>query len=162
MGFLGGAGDKEPSCQFRRRKRHGFDPWVRKIPWRGAWQPTPAFLPGESHGQRSLAGYSPWGRKNRTWLKQLSTLLTQKQWCWALDGCRGWQINNQLCWQSHHWLIMGLFWFLMAVGCLRLEMWEACTLLEKADFRWINKKITRNFFTWTPLYYLSNGINASI
>ena len=42
--------------------RQGFDPWVRKIPWR-AWQPTPAFLPGESHGQRSLAGYSPQGRK---------------------------------------------------------------------------------------------------
>ena len=37
----------------------GFDPWVRKILWRRAWQPTPVFLPGESHGQRSLAGYSP-------------------------------------------------------------------------------------------------------
>ena len=37
----------------------GFDPWVGKIPWRRAWQPTPVFLPGESHGQRSLAGYSP-------------------------------------------------------------------------------------------------------
>ena len=35
----------------------------RKIPWRRAWQPTPIFLPGESHGQRSLAGYSPWGHK---------------------------------------------------------------------------------------------------
>ena len=35
----------------------GFDPWVREIPWRRAWQPTPVFLPGESHGQRSLAGY---------------------------------------------------------------------------------------------------------
>ena len=40
-----------------------FDPQVRKIPWRRAWQPTPVFLPGESHGQRSLVGYSPWGRK---------------------------------------------------------------------------------------------------
>ena len=37
--------------------------WVRKIPWRGKWQPTPVFLPGKSHGQRSLVGYSPWGRK---------------------------------------------------------------------------------------------------
>ena len=51
---------KESTCQCRR---HGFDPWVRKIPWRRKWQPTPAFLPGESHGQRSLAGYSPWGPK---------------------------------------------------------------------------------------------------
>ena len=43
--------------------RPGFDSWVGKIPWRRAWQPTPVFLPGEPHGQRSLAGYSPWGRK---------------------------------------------------------------------------------------------------
>ena len=39
------------------------DPWVGKIPWRRKWQPTPVFLPGESHGQRSLVGYSPWGYK---------------------------------------------------------------------------------------------------
>ena len=44
-------------------RRHRFDSWVRKIPWRRAWQPTPVFLPGESYGQRSLVGYSPWGRK---------------------------------------------------------------------------------------------------
>ena len=41
----------------------GFNPWVGKIPWRKKWQHTPVFLPGESHGQRSLAGYSPWGFK---------------------------------------------------------------------------------------------------
>ena len=40
-----------------------FDPWVGKIPWRRKWQPTLEFLPGESHGQRSLAGYRPWGRE---------------------------------------------------------------------------------------------------
>ena len=44
-------------------RRCGFDPWVGKIPWKRAWQPTPVFLPGKSHGQRSLAGYSPWGHK---------------------------------------------------------------------------------------------------
>jgi len=43
--------------------RHRFDPWVRKTPWRRAWQPTPVFLPGESQGQRSLASYSPRGHK---------------------------------------------------------------------------------------------------
>ena len=42
--------------------KYRFDPCVRKILWRRAWRPTPVFLPGESHGQRSLAGYSPWGR----------------------------------------------------------------------------------------------------
>ena len=49
--------------QCRRCKRRGFDPWVGKILWRRKWQPTPVFLPGESHGQRSLVGYSPQGCK---------------------------------------------------------------------------------------------------
>ena len=40
-----------------------FDRWVGKIPWERKWQPTPVFLPGEPHGQRSLVGYSPWGPK---------------------------------------------------------------------------------------------------
>ena len=63
MGFPGGASGKEPTCQHRKHKRPRFDPWVGKIPWRRAWQPTPVFLPRESHGQRSLVGYSPQGRK---------------------------------------------------------------------------------------------------
>ena len=63
MGFPGGASGKEPTCQCERCKIHGFDPWVGKIPWKRAWQPTPVFFPGESHGQRSLAGYSPWGHR---------------------------------------------------------------------------------------------------
>ena len=44
-------------------ERPGFDPWVGKIPWKRKWQPTPVLLLGKSHGQRSLIGYSPWGRK---------------------------------------------------------------------------------------------------
>ena len=55
----GGASGKEPTCQCRRCKRHGFNPWVRKIPWKRARQPTPVFLPGEFHGQRILVGYGP-------------------------------------------------------------------------------------------------------
>ena len=50
----------EPAHQCRRCKRHGLDLWVGKILWRRAWQPSPVFLSGESHRQRSLAGYSPW------------------------------------------------------------------------------------------------------
>ena len=51
---------KESTCQCRRR---GFDPWSGEIPWRRKWQPPPVFLPGKLYGQRSLAGYSPWGCK---------------------------------------------------------------------------------------------------
>ena len=48
-----------------------FNPWVGKIPWRRKWQPIPVFLPGESHGQRSLVGYSPQGRKESDMTEQL-------------------------------------------------------------------------------------------
>ena len=61
---------KESACQCRR---HGFNPWVRKIPWRRKWQPTLVFLPGKSHGQRRLEGYSPWGRKQLDITEQSST-----------------------------------------------------------------------------------------
>ena len=63
MGFSGDTSEKEFACQCRRCERHRVNPWAGKIPWRRAWQPTPVFLPGESHGQRGLAGYSPQGRK---------------------------------------------------------------------------------------------------
>ena len=58
--------------------RPGFDPWVGKIPWRRGWQPTPIFLPiifhrDNPHGQRCLAGYKPWGRKESDMTEQLST-----------------------------------------------------------------------------------------
>ena len=59
--FTLGSSGKEPSCQSRGCKRCEFDPWARKMPWRRAWQLTPVFLPGESHGQRSLTSYGPWG-----------------------------------------------------------------------------------------------------
>ena len=54
-------------------KRRRFSPRVGKIPWRRAWKPTPVFLPGESHGQRSLVGYSPWGHTDTDMTEQLST-----------------------------------------------------------------------------------------
>ena len=59
---------KKPSCQCRRHKRLRFNPWVGKIPWGRAQQPTPV-LPGTSHGQRSLVGYSSWGcRVGHNWI----------------------------------------------------------------------------------------------
>ena len=61
--FPGDLAVKTICLQGRRGRRCGFDPWVGKIPCRRAWRPTPLFLPRESHGQRSLKGYSPWGCK---------------------------------------------------------------------------------------------------
>ena len=51
---------KASACQYRRQE---FEPLSGKIPWKRKWQPTPAFLPGEFHGQRSLVDCSPWGHK---------------------------------------------------------------------------------------------------
>ena len=65
-GFPGGSvvKKKKKIClQCRRHWRDGFNPWMEKIPWKRRWQPTPVFLPGKSHGQKSLAEYSPWGHK---------------------------------------------------------------------------------------------------
>ena len=61
-----------------RRQETGFDPWVGKVSWRNAQQPTGVFLPGESHGQRSLQGYSPWGCKESDTAERL-TLLSCRQ-----------------------------------------------------------------------------------
>ena len=58
-GFPGGPSGKEPTCQSRRHKICEFDLWIRKILWRRVWKPTPVFLPGEPHGQKSLVGYGP-------------------------------------------------------------------------------------------------------
>ena len=69
-----------PMLPMQEMQRHSFDLWVRKIPRRGAWQPAPVFLPGKSHGQSSLLGYSPWGHNEldmtkatkhaHTWVEQ--------------------------------------------------------------------------------------------
>ena len=83
-GFPGGASGKDHICQGRRCKRLGFYPWAGKIPWRRAWQPIPVFSPGESQGQRSLVGYSPWVTKSWTWLKLLSM-------CAHMYGYQGWE-----------------------------------------------------------------------
>ena len=77
-----------------------FQPWVRKIPWRREWLPTPVFLPEKSHGQRSLAGYSPWGcKKHKLMTKPLPPPLNgeprYKTWhTWSNDFQQGCQVHS--------------------------------------------------------------------
>ena len=75
VGLPGWLSGKECTWQCRRHWRPGFNPCVRKSPWRWEWQPTPVFLPGKSCGQRSLAIYNPYGFKelDRTWWLSLHT-----------------------------------------------------------------------------------------
>ena len=77
LGFPGGISGKESAYQCRRHRRRGFNLWVRKIPWRKKWQPTPVFLPGESHGQRDRGAWQATANritKSQTQLKWLSTV----------------------------------------------------------------------------------------
>ena len=67
--FLGGASGKESVCQCRSHNRCGFNPYLGKIPGSRKWQLAPVLLPGKFRGQRSLAGYSPWGcRVRHNWV----------------------------------------------------------------------------------------------
>ena len=84
QGLSGGSDGKQSAWS------PGFCPWVRKIPWRREWLPTPAFLPGEFHGQRRLVGYSPWGRKKSDTTERLTfSLFTIALFCkpiWERGG----------------------------------------------------------------------------
>ena len=73
MGFPRGSAGEESTCNAGRPR---FDPWVGKVPWRRKWQPTPVFLPGESHGQRNLTDYSPWGHKELDTTERLTLSLS--------------------------------------------------------------------------------------
>ena len=85
---------EESACQCSFCKRCGFEPWVRKIPWSKKWQPTPLFLPKKSHGERKLAGYSPWGCKTLNTTERLS-IYTLKQ-DWAICSSQLWTIFSHL------------------------------------------------------------------
>ena len=90
-GFLGGSGSKKIYLKWRKP---GFNPWVVECPWRREWKPTPVFLPGEFHGQRSLVGYIPWLTKSwaQHWLTlslflHIYTLHMCVHMCMCVCGC---------------------------------------------------------------------------
>ena len=107
--------------------RWGFDPWVGKIPWRRKWQIAPVFLPGKSYGQRSLAGYSPWGhsptRLSNLHMDWLGTLLKFK-----------WEIGPL------HWILYYVYCILYTFKCIR--KWSStrvrgCLHFAQGDLGWI-------------------------
>ena len=138
LGFPCWLSAKESTCQCRR---HGFDPWVRKIPWRRKWQLTPVFLPRKSHEQRSLAGYSPWGSK------RVGRDLATKQPPFGKNGCRIHMIFlyyflqldiNLQCSQNkkfnwiHHLTIFKCVFFFKALKerTLAFALWQFLALVE--------------------------------
>ena len=95
FGFLGGS-DSRVYLQCGRTR---FNPWVGKIPWRRKWQPAPVFLPGKSHGWRSLVGYSPWGCKESDTTERLHYNLFSYLFYWWNLGCLQFSVavNNCIC-----------------------------------------------------------------
>ena len=89
MDFPGGLDDKESACNAGGPR---FNPWVRKIPWRKEWLPTPVFLPGELHGPSSLEGYNPWGRQESDMTECLTPWLRTR---WGYLGCVWWVAMNK-------------------------------------------------------------------
>ena len=115
--FPGGSDGKRMCLQCRRPR---LDPWVRKIPWRRKWQPTPVFLPGKSHGWRSLAGYSPWGHMESDAIEQLHFFTSSWVWCdfgqpiyqsSGLCSC----VAGELAWHVLLWNLLPLAWILVSV-----------------------------------------------
>ena len=121
------------SASYCRRCR--FSSWIGKTPWRRKWHPTPVFLPGKFHGQRSLAGYSPWGCKSQTRLSDWTTTYIYfavphslwnlsyltKDWTWALhsESMQSWPLGYQF--PSMH------FFFFLAALC---SMWDFSSLIR--------------------------------
>ena len=116
--FNDGTSGKESTCQCRRHKRCGFDARVGKIPWRRKWQPTPGFSPGKSHGQRSLAGYSPRGHKESS-MTEHSTARSQIQFTGDFPG--GLEVDSVLPLQGAQvWYFWG-----------ELRFWERHSVAKK-------------------------------
>ena len=107
-GFSGGSVGKESACQCRSPRRHRFDAWVRKISWRRKWKPSPVFLSGESHAQRSLLSYSPRGQKesdmtenSRRIRVREGDVTTERMWKAAIlfgSKMEGWTTSQGMWW----------------------------------------------------------------
>ena len=109
LGFPGGSAVKNLLPR-RSHRRLGFNPWVGKILWRKAWQPTPGFLPGEFHRQRSLVGYNPWGHEESDTTEWLTQTPREALFCLCLirrlvTGFRDYPNNPEL---SPHFRFLNL------------------------------------------------------
>ena len=125
-----------------QRRRPGFDPWVRKIAWRRKWQPIPVFLPGEPHGQRSLAGYSPWGHNESDMTEGLNAHTREDQYPQS-TACISLSLQHLHMWSE---------------GCTNLPLdylwkcWQQLSQTEKCKF------IT----TWSCHYFVVGHLDQNV
>ena len=95
--------------QFRRYRRRGFSPWIGKICQRRKWQPTPVLLPGKSHGERSLVGYSPSSHKELDWAQSCPTLWDHMDWLYSSRLLCPWDFPGNNTGVGCHSLLQGIF-----------------------------------------------------
>ena len=144
-------------------KRRGFDPWVWKIPWRRKWQLTPVFLPGESHGQRSLASYSPQTGLQRVGHDRIDLARTQVT-VWALFPSR--LLGLRLFHLSKHKSMTAVqgAWYISQAGWLRVFFFFFLPRKRNTDMVYsadLGKLVTSGeggirgrFRKWTSLWQL--------
>ena len=141
-------------------KRHVFDPWVGKIPWSRKWQPAPVFLPGESHGQRSLVGYSLWGHRESDLTERLRLSTAHSDCCEAVPH---WSFhlhlsNNEQCWETFHVAVGHVYVFLFffsEIHDLLFLMWIARmqgTVRVNSSRWWCGQDWTGVWTQWLLIY----------
>ena len=164
QGFPGGASGKEPACQCRRRKRHRFNPWVGKIPWRRKWQPTPVFLPRESHGQGAWRATVHRVAQSQTQLKQLSTCHRALRIRVSGDGTLCIQTNKQTLVDESSWLRNSYFKKMHVIlsnyACFNFSglMWQPKNIGSMAFLSRIQKSlISQTMSCVSSFWYVSQG-----
>ena len=126
-----------------------FSPWVGKIPWRSEWQPTPVFLPGNIHGQRSLGGYSPWDRKESDTTERLTHTYTRFILLLSLSHLN--MVALILVLSSYFINCYSFFGF--PGGASGKEPASQCGRLQKCEFQpWVQKIPWRTAWQPTPVF----------
>ena len=149
----GGAGVKDPACQCWDLRDMGLIPGLGRS-LEDAWQSTPLFLPGESHGQRSLVGYSPWGRKELDMTEPLSTS-THPQSKAATQG-------HSVC--THRCLSSVMWWFRTFESWGQIKVSVSCVLMNYSVRKYDNEivEVSSGERKWTvgTCLCISRAVNS--
>ena len=129
VGFPGGAAVQHLPANARRRQRHRFGPWVRKICWSTKWQPTPVFLPEKFHRQRSLAAYSPWSCQEWDTIEHTCTLTTPRQLYFNETGRKKSSGESNLFNRQSAWFVLNCKVYLVFCGFQHQFIFEAFSML---------------------------------
>ena len=150
-------------CLDRQCGRPRFNPWVRKIPWRRKWQPTPVFLPGKFHGQKSLVGCSPWSHKESDtteWVTLVMTLVTPQ--LLNLSGSPRFRVlvweELKVFWTSHSIRASGTYALLFRCRLKHIfhstNIYVIIVWQTSHQVLWGNSKEGKKYLLWGSMAYI--------